>query len=140
MVNIEYARAYTEILEILKHVSEEEYNKIPKELIEVYKQNSDKEHKFIYEPSQTLDEQEVSIITKGIIAILFRDYWATDIQREEIIVKQNYKRKILEEERRKRYDPNSIFKNKENKNNEVALIKIEKEKWYRKILKYFLKW
>lgn len=137
MVNIEYANAYSEVLEILKYVSEEEYNKIPKEVIEVYEKNANKQHKFIYNSSQALDEQEVSIITKGIIAILFRDYWATDIQREKIIAKQNYERKILEGEKIKRYSPNSIFKNNENENKEVALIKIEKEKWYKKILNYF---
>ena len=135
MVNIEYANAYSEVLEILKYVSEEEYNKIPKELIEAYEKNANKQYKFIYNASQTLDEQEVSIITKGIIAILFRDYWATDIQREKILTKQDYKRKVLEEERRKTYNPDKIFKNKENK--EVALMKIEKEKWYKKILKTF---
>lgn len=42
MVNIEYANAYSEVLEILKYVSEEEYNKIPKELIDVYEKNANK--------------------------------------------------------------------------------------------------
>ena len=89
MVNIEYANAYSEVLEILKYVSEEEYNKIPKELIEVYEKNANKQHKFKYDSSQTLDEQEVSIITKGIIAILFRDYWATEMQKENIMMLWN---------------------------------------------------
>lgn len=34
------------------------------------------------------DEQNVSKKAKTIIAILFRDYWATDIQREKIKAKE----------------------------------------------------
>ena len=37
MVTTNYKIAYSEVLEILKHISEEEYNKIPKEKIEFYK-------------------------------------------------------------------------------------------------------
>lgn len=29
MVNLEYANAYSEVLEILKHISQEDYDKIP---------------------------------------------------------------------------------------------------------------
>lgn len=34
-----YARAYTEVLEILNHFSKEEYNKIPEEKISFYRNN-----------------------------------------------------------------------------------------------------
>ena len=78
MVNIQYANAYSEVLEILKYISKDEYNKIPKELIEVYKKNANKDYYFYYDPYKTLDEQNVSLITKGVIAILYRDYWATE--------------------------------------------------------------
>ena len=37
-----YAKAYTEVLEILSHFSDEEYSKIPIEKIEFYKNNMDK--------------------------------------------------------------------------------------------------
>ena len=39
MAEAEYANAYSEVLEILKHVSKNDYNKIPKSKIEIFKKN-----------------------------------------------------------------------------------------------------
>lgn len=97
MVDIKYANAYVEVLKILKHISREDYNKIPKNKIELFETNANNDYHFTYNPEKTLNEQNVSKIAKGIIAILFRDYWATDIQKEKIIAKQNYDRQLLEE-------------------------------------------
>ena len=88
MVNVEYANAYSEVLEILKFISKEDYNKIPANKIELFKLNSNKEYKFTYSPNKTLDEQNVSKRAKAIIGILFRDYWATEVQRDKIIRKK----------------------------------------------------
>ena len=77
MVDVKYAVAYSEVLEILKHIPISEYNKIPKEKINMFEKNASKEYKCNYIPSKTLTEQNVSKTAKGIIAILFRDYWAT---------------------------------------------------------------
>ena len=110
MIDIEYANAYTEVLEILKYISVEDYNKIPKSRIDLFKTNANKEYTFKYNPDKTLDEQNVSKTAKEIIAILFRDYWATDNQREKIMKKQNYDRQKLEEEKREKYNPDNLFK------------------------------
>lgn len=113
MIDIEYANAYSEVLEILKYIPIKDYNKIPKNKIELFEKNANDEHRFIYNPNKTLEEQNVTKRAKAIIAILFRDYWANEIQREKIIKKQNYDRIKLEEEKRQNYNPNNIFKNKE---------------------------
>ena len=88
MADIQYANAYTEVLDILKYISKEDYEKIPKSKIKVFEENSNKNYSFTYDENKTLDEQNVSEITKAIIAILFRDYWATKEQRYVIIKKQ----------------------------------------------------
>ena len=111
MIDIEYANAYSEVLEILKYIPIKDYNKIPKNKIELFEKNANDEHGFIYNPNKTLEEQNVTKRAKAIIAILFRDYWANEIQREKIIKKQNYDRIKLEEEKRQNYNPNNIFKN-----------------------------
>lgn len=105
----EYENAYAELLEILKYVSEEDFNKIPKDKIEIMKENANKDHKFKYDPNKTLDENNVSELTKRFIAMIFRDYWATDAQRKKILEIQNYVRMKSEEEKRKKFDPNNIF-------------------------------
>lgn len=113
MVNVEYANAYSEVIEILNHIPKSDYNKIPNNIIEVFTRNNNKEYEFNYDASKTLNEQNVSKIAKTIIAILFRDYWATPTQREKIIAKEKYDIAKLEQEKREIYNPNDIFKKKE---------------------------
>ena len=110
MVNVEYANAYSEVLEILKFISKEDYEKIPASKIELFKLNSNKEYKFTYNPEKTLDEQNVSKRAKAIIVILFRDYLAKEIQRDKIIKKKENDRLILEEQKKSLYDTENIFK------------------------------
>lgn len=144
MVSVEYANAYSEVLEILKYISKEDYEKIPNSKIELFETNHNKEYIFKYNPNKTLDEQNVSKTAKAIIAILFRDYWATEIQKEKIITKQNYDRKQLEEKKKERYNFDNLFKNNEKKINldgtkqeqKLALIKINNTKWYKKVWKF----
>lgn len=111
MVTTEYKIAYSEVLEILKYISKEELNKIPADMVEMFKANCGNENEFVYDPSRTLQEQNVSEIARTIIAILFRDYWATEVQKERILAKQNYDREKIKQEM---YNPNNLFKNKQN--------------------------
>ena len=150
MVDSKYGIAYSEVLEILKHIPIEDYNKIPRNEIELFETYADKDFIFNYDSSKTLEEQNVSNITKGIIILLFRDYWATEIQRNKIVSKQNYDRVKLEEKKKEKYNPDNIFINNhknslvdipENKQ-EKSLVKIDDIKWYKKIwnrIKNFLK-
>ena len=39
MVSVEYMVSYSQILEILKYISKEDYNKIPKNIIELFEDN-----------------------------------------------------------------------------------------------------
>lgn len=135
MLDEKYSIAYSEVLEILKHISKEDYEKIPKSKIELYKANANKDYVFNYNPTKTLDEQNVSKIAKGIIAILFRDYWATPEQREKIIRKQNNDRIQIEMEKAKKYNPD-VFKANKNKEEvkNKSLVKVEKQKWYEKVI------
>lgn len=147
MVDIKYANAYREVLEILKYIPVEDYNKIPKNKIELFKINANSDYSFKYNPDKTLEEQKISETAKGIIAILFRDYWATEIQRKKIIAKQNYDRMKLEERKRAKYNRNNIFNrsnkittmnNTENKQ-ETSLLEINGMRWYKKIWDFLKK-
>lgn len=132
MANTEYANAYSEVLEIIKYIPKEDYNKIPKSKIELFQKQASKEHKFEYNPLLTLEEQQVSKRAKAIIAILFRDYWATEIQREKIITKQRQDMNKLEQEKHEKYNPDNIFKKETNQevlNNKPVIIKTNENIW-----------
>ncbi len=147
MIDIEYANAYSEVLEILKYISKEDYEKIPNSKIELFETNHNKEYIFKYNPNKTLDEQNVSKTAKAIIAILFRDYWATEIQKEKIITKQNYDRMQLEEKKKEIYNSDNIFKNNKKKiildateqEQKLDLIEINNIKWYKKVWKFVIR-
>ena len=124
MINIEYANAYSEVLQILKYIPKSDYNKIPENKIELFKVNSNKEYKFYYNPNKTLNEQNVSKRTKAIIAILYRDYWATPEKRKEIIARQKYDM-LLREKAKGKYNPNDLFKNKSNIQSEQKNISVD---------------
>lgn len=109
MINVEYANAYSEILEILKYISIDDYNKIPKSKINLFENYANKEYTFKYNPQKTLDEQYISKRAKAIILILFRDYWATDIQRNKMLSNQKSQKEQLEKNKRDLYNPDNLF-------------------------------
>ena len=143
-ISIEYANAYAEVLEILNKMSKNDYNKIPREMIQVFEIYSNKEYAFEYDFKKDFDQQGISKRAKLILAILFRDYWANDNQREKIIAKQNYDRMKLEEKKKEKYNPDNIFNKKQGVINDIveehnvkeenmAIVKYKKQKWYQKI-------
>ena len=120
MSDIQYANAYTEVLDILKHISKEDYEKIPKSKIKVFEENCNKNYNFTYDENKTLDEQNVSEITKVIIAILFRDYWATKEQRYIIIKKQQEIKDQKQKELMAKFEQNKNISEKDLKKVNVA--------------------
>ena len=140
MVNSTYAKAYTEVLEIIKFFSKEDYNKIPNEKIEFYKKNMDTNYKFTINPEIDLAKQNVSTEANAIIVNLFRNYFATENQKakiKEILDINQYKK---EQENREKYNPDKLFKNKETKietvENSVAMVEY-KESFFTKIKNWF---
>lgn len=143
MKNVEYAIAYREVFEILKYVPKADYDKIPSEKIELYKTMQDKNYNFKYDPSKTLDEQNVSRRAKAIIGLLFRDYWATETQRQKILSKQKYERQKIEEKKKEKYNTNELFKNKrtiktieeQDIKKESMVMILPKENFFKKFIK-----
>ena len=122
-----YARAYTEVLEILEFLPKEEYNRIPREKIAFYEKYRDKNYNYKFDEKKTLEEQKISKEANAIIVTLFRDFFATQTQKEklEIILKQNekkYQKELIE-----KYNPDNIFKNQITNTKLISNEKIVKE-------------
>lgn len=144
-----YAKAYKEIIEILKYIPEESVNKIPREMIEMFKTKQLVTYDFKIDTEKTFEEQELLEETKAILANIFRDYWATDYQKAKIIEKENQDREECERQKRERYNPNEIFKNKqqdinvqknlnENYNSKLP-IEVQKQNIFQKLLGFIKK-
>lgn len=126
----EYRCAYKEVSIIIEYLEDEIKSKIPEEKIEFYKKNMDKNHEFEINTEKELDDQNILYQTRCILANLFIDYIASEEDRAEILKEEREELKQIEEEKRRKYNPNDIFdsKNKEvkeNTKNKVSQIKAE---------------
>ncbi len=134
-----YKKAYKEVVEILKFVSKENVDKIPKEMLDMFEEEQDKEYNFKVDTTKSFEEQLLLEETKAIFSNIFRDYWANDYQRNVIIEKENMDRIKWEEQK---YDPKDLFKNnqknfnKQNNNDtvDVNLTVIKKENSFKKLI------
>lgn len=133
-----YNKAYKEVIEILKQLSESDKNKIPKEIYQALEEKMDKDYTFEFNKCKTLEEQIFLNETKAILAVFYRDYWATPEIKAKILAKQTNELIKLEQEKKIRYNSEQLFK-KEEENTKMELIVYKKENWYIKFIEIFKK-
>ena len=111
MVNqTKYVNAYTEVYEILSCLNNEEYLKIPEELIEIFEENRNLEYEYEINDEQDLSKQPMLKESKAILLNLFRDYLATPEQNQKIKQWLQADRVYLENQKQKQYN-NNVFEN-----------------------------
>ena len=103
--------AYTEVYTILQDLNEEEYNKIPPEVIETLDANRNKEYEYELDDELELKDHPMLPETKAILFNLFRDYLATPEQKTKIIRMQNEARQKNELKKQQMYNTD-VFANK----------------------------
>lgn len=132
--------AYKEIYEILKIFPKELVDRIPKYKMDYIKKNMDESYEYNI-TKETFDGKTMLDETGAILAILFRDYWATEKQRDKIINYHNAQREKMAKEIKEKYNPDNVFKmrniekekTKETKE-ELAVVEY-KENIFKKIFK-----
>lgn len=135
IITKELSNAAVEVNSLLENVSEEVLNKIPKKFIEYLKEIESYDYYFEYDTSKTLEEQHFSEEALKLIGLIYKDYLCTENEREDYMNVLNEYNFNLEEEKREKYNPDTIFDNKkkENKKDNTALIKY-KETLFTKII------
>lgn len=140
---MEYKKAFKEVYEILKYVSNEDLRKIPSEILITIKENRQLNYEYKIDNINNFQNQEISEIAKAILSIIYRDYWATEEEKYEIKIKENREKNEIEKEKREKYNPNDIFKKRRNIDSNtienVELIKY-KENIFSKIVNFFKKY
>lgn len=133
--------AYKEVYIVLQDLNEEDYNKIPPEIIETIKENSNEEYEFVLNDELELKEQQLLPETKAILFNLFRDYLATPVQKEKILKMQSEERKKVEEKKKQNYTNVDVFKKnkyedieEKTNNKELQIVQIKKEGFFRKLI------
>ena len=130
--------AYAEVYTILQELNEEEYNKIPPEVIKTIEANRNEDYEYELDDELELKDQPMLPETKAILFNLFRDYLATPEQKAKIIRMQNEARQKNELKKQQMYNTD-IFANKPKKNlaensNETMQIVEYKESIFKRIL------
>ena len=130
--------AYAEVYTILQELNEEEYNKIPPEVIKTIEANRNEEYEYELDDELDLKDQPMLSETKAILFNLFRDYLATPEQKAKIIRMQNEARQKNELKKQQMYNTdvfaNKPRENQSSNNNETMQIVEYKENFFKKIL------
>lgn len=140
-----YNMACTEILEILKYLSNEDYEKIPKDEINFFEQNKDTDYSFKFNENLSFEEQAILPETKAIIVKLYKDYFCTNehklaldrlLQINNEINKNKQDSETVDNIFDTKSQKNEIMSTDHNKGN---ALQIRKRKWYEIIFNIFRK-
>lgn len=141
-----YKMAYVELNEIIKHLSEDEQLKIPETFKKNLLKEMDKEYKFIFDNKKGLLGQTYMNETKALYIKLYKQYLATE---KDVWKKyDSICHSIIENEKRKKYDSNNIFKTHiedfKSESQTKAMVKLEEKNIIKKIIskikKFIWKW
>lgn len=118
---MEYAKCLVEVDEVLKYLNPEELVKIPVNVRKAISDNKDKNYDWEYDVSKKLEDQNLNRKSIAILSYLNMEYLLNDEQRKlmEQIHKLNEQKQ--EEEKKVRYNPDNIFKNKTMQNEKIIL-------------------
>lgn len=109
MDNSYYSKVYREVIEYLNHLSKEEYNKIPKELINYFESNMDKDYNYKIDIDKKIEQQVMLPETAIIIVMLFEDYFASNDQKVKMLKYFSINDSIIEFKNSTKYNPDDIF-------------------------------
>lgn len=144
MVSVAYSEAVTEVLDILKHMEESYISKVPKKFMEFLEKNKSKDYNPNFDHSKKLNELNLKEKTKDILAIIYMNYWCDENKKIEYKKLLNENEKIYQDEIREKYNPDIIFKKKEEKVQDIQKsdfenlpIEVQKdESFFRKIINF----
>ena len=132
-----YKNAFTEVYTILDYIEDEDYKKIPQNVLDVIEENMNVEYEYEMNEDVDIYKQPMLPETKAILYNFYRDYWSSQEQSEKI--KQIQSRELLldDEQKKKKYDIN-VFNSSNMQNipvkDEEALAKSKQESFFMRIL------
>lgn len=112
MMSKELSEAAVELNTILEYTSPDVINKIPKKFLTFMKKIASTTYQFKYDTSKPLEEQNIKPKTKGLIALIYKDYLCDEQEKQEYLNTVSRVMEEIEQEKRELYNPNNIFKNR----------------------------
>ena len=139
-MNIETRQAYSEVNKFLELIGEEMSKKVPFKLRKFFEREMDKNYIPTINTNIPIKEQNLKRKTIAIIAGLNLQYWCKEDRKQELLEIYSNNEKKYQEELRKKYNPDDIFKRRIKTSKEdgaltenMKLSVVEENRWYKKI-------
>lgn len=136
-MNIKSKEIYSEVYQVLNLLGNEYIDKLPKSLFNMLEEKRNINYEPKYTEDLPLNKQNIKKEALSIIALLHLNYWCENVkERNELnqMFKDNEDR--YQDELRKKYDPDNIFKKHIQENiikNEVSIVEY-KESIFKRII------
>ena len=141
---------YAEVCEILSFMEPKYVDKIPKKLLNLFYEESEKDYKISINPNIPLTNQNLQRKTLALLAMLNLHYWCeSETEKQELLRLYENNDKKREEELdklREKYDPDDLFKKEEQvivenevKQENTQLIEYEEKNIFKKIINKIMK-
>lgn len=132
--------AYSEVCTILNMLEDEYKERVPKNVMDFFEEERDKEYNPIIDVNIPLEKQNLKRKTLVLLAILNLNYWCdSEEEKQEILdsfAKNEELKRLKEKELTENYNINNLFNKIENTENktEVSLIKYKEQNFIQKII------
>lgn len=132
--------AYSEVCTILNMLEDEYKERVPKNVMDFFEEERDKEYNPIIDVNIPLEKQNLRRKTIVLLAILNLNYWCdSEEEKQEILdsfAKNEELKRLKEKELTENYNINNLFNKIENTENktEVSLIEYKEQNFIQKII------
>lgn len=127
MVTKELSEAAVEINSIFENMSIDLLSKIPKSFRNFFIEIASQNYEFEYNKTVSLNKQKLLPKTKGILALIYRDYLCNEKEKENY--NKEYDRVLKLKEQKEKYNSNNLFRRKKNEQkndySDIKLLPIE---------------
>ena len=136
-----YKLALVERDAIIEESDVSEQEKIPLKFREFIKTKKSKDYVYYVDKNKKLAEQNIMQETKIIFSLIYRSYFCTEEEKIALQKKDIEEKERKEKELREKYNPDNIFKNKNNciepkeieNIEQTSLVLYDNIPWYKKI-------
>lgn len=130
---------FSELSCLLDYFPEEYIYKIPKQLLDTIKQNSDAKYFIKIDTKKSLVNQEILKETKDMLMVLKYNYWSNEEEQKSIREKLLQNEEKYQKKLKEKYNPDNIFKKIENNKIEevenTALVEYKEGNFLKRILR-----
>lgn len=127
---------YSEVYSVLKLLGDYYIESIPNSLYKMIVERKNNNYNPEYKAISELNNRNVKKATVSLICLLNKNYWNYNMNIDKIL-------KSNEHSINEKYNLDNIFKNKIKSEKEkiqgVGLVKVKKDNWYTKVMKFFAK-